>query len=334
MAAWSMAFLLQGSARSMVGCKLSSTFLPRLPFRFSSSKPGHLLPNTNARVSRRGYAIMKMTSSMKARERMRQMIQQRDSTPSPPGPNGIPTNMHVGISNIVSNGLPTHPNSPKPAYVLVASATGNPHSLGDCPFSQRILMTLEEKNLPYEGRFIDVENKPSWFLDLSAEGNIPLMYIDEKWIADTDIILELVEQKVSIPTFRTPSEKASIGLKIFPMFVKFLKSKDPSDGSEQALIQELQDLNEHLKIEDAAYKNPFVNGRFLSMIDTNLAPKLYHMGVALKHFKQWELPSELKYVDAYMTKLFTRPSFTKTKPSEDLVIRGWERNLARTALSQ
>lgn len=37
------------------------------------------------------------------------------------------------------------------------------------------------------------------------------------------------------------------GSKIFPSFVKFLKSKDPNDGSEQALLDELRALNEHLK---------------------------------------------------------------------------------------
>ena len=37
------------------------------------------------------------------------------------------------------------------------------------------------------------------------------------------------------------------GSKIFPAFVKFLKSKDGSDGSEKALLDELQALDDHLK---------------------------------------------------------------------------------------
>lgn len=39
----------------------------------------------------------------------------------------------------------------------------------------------------------------------------------------------------------------SRGSKIFPSFVKFLKSKDPNDGSEQTLLDELRALDEHLK---------------------------------------------------------------------------------------
>lgn len=37
------------------------------------------------------------------------------------------------------------------------------------------------------------------------------------------------------------------GSKIFPSFVKFLMSKDANDGSEKALVHELQALDEHLK---------------------------------------------------------------------------------------
>ena len=37
------------------------------------------------------------------------------------------------------------------------------------------------------------------------------------------------------------------GSKIFGSFVSFLKSKDPNDGTEQALLDELKALDEHLK---------------------------------------------------------------------------------------
>lgn len=49
-------------------------------------------------------------------------------------------------------------------------------------------------------------------------------------------------------TFFPPSViKFYRGSKIFSSFIKFLKSKDPSDGSEQALLDELKALDEHLK---------------------------------------------------------------------------------------
>lgn len=37
------------------------------------------------------------------------------------------------------------------------------------------------------------------------------------------------------------------GSKIFSTFIAFLKSKDPSDGTEQALLNELRPFNDHIK---------------------------------------------------------------------------------------
>ncbi|KAJ7522735.1 hypothetical protein O6H91_18G024700 [Diphasiastrum complanatum] len=283
------------------------------------------LPQLKPCVLIRPYS-MKLSSSARAREQMR-LNQQREAKPAQPGPTGIPSTEPVRITNVIPTGIPPHPNAPKPASVMVVSAGEDPTTLGDCPFSQRVLMTLEEKHIPYEGRFIDVENKPTWFLQMYPEGKVPCLFIEQTWVGGADLIAERIEKRVSIPTMRAPAEKASIGSKILPLFFMFLKSKDPSDGSEQALIMELQLLNEHLKTEDATYKNPFMNGRFPSMLDMDLAPKLYHLIVALKHFKKWTIPLEFTYLDAYIKKMFARPSFTKTKPPEDLIIRGWERHL-------
>ncbi|KAG2616005.1 hypothetical protein PVAP13_3NG091174 [Panicum virgatum] len=121
--------------------------------------------------------------------------------------------------------------------VCVKAAAGAPDTLGDCPFSQRVLLTLEEKKVPYEMKLVDLGNKPEWFLKISPEGKVPVFNSgDDKWIADSDVITQVIEEKFPTPSLVTPPEYASVGSKIFPSFVKFLKSKDASDGSEKALF--------------------------------------------------------------------------------------------------
>jgi hypothetical protein len=34
------------------------------------------------------------------------------------------------------------------------------------PFSQRVLLTLEEKKVPYEVKLVDLDNKPEWSVSL------------------------------------------------------------------------------------------------------------------------------------------------------------------------
>ncbi|KAL5729330.1 Glutathione S-transferase dhar1 [Ranunculus cassubicifolius] len=93
--------------------------------------------------------------------------------------------------------------------ICVKAATGEPEVLGDCPFCQRVLLTLEEKKVPYKSLLVDLSNKPQWFLDISPEGNVP------EWVVDSDVITQIIEEKYPQPSLVTPPEFASVGSKIF-----------------------------------------------------------------------------------------------------------------------
>ncbi|KAL8162184.1 hypothetical protein V2J09_013673 [Rumex salicifolius] len=202
--------------------------------------------------------------------------------------------------------------------VCVKAATGAPNVLGDCPFSQRVLLTLEEKKVSYKLHLIDTSNKPK-FLEANPEGKVPVIKFDDKWIADSDVIVGIIEEKFPDPPLSTPSEFSSVGSKIFSSFVSFLKSKNPSDGTEKNLVDELKAFDDHLKAN-----GPYVAGEKITAVDLSLAPKLYHLKIALGHFKSWSVPQEFSHVHDYMKLLFSRESFEKTKPAkEEYVIAGW-----------
>lgn len=205
-----------------------------------------------------------------------------------------------------------------PLEVCVKQSITTPNKLGDCPFTQRVLLTLEEKHLPYDMKFVDLSNKPDWFLKISPEGKVPLIKLDEKWVPDSDVITQALEEKFPEPPLTTPPEKASVGSKIFPKFVAFLKSKDSSDGTDQALLDELTAFNDYLK-----ENGPFINGNEVSAADLSLGPKLYHLEIALGHYKNWSVPDSLSYVKSYMKSIFSRESFINTRALKEDVIEGW-----------
>ncbi|MED6136873.1 Glutathione S-transferase dhar1, mitochondrial [Stylosanthes scabra] len=202
--------------------------------------------------------------------------------------------------------------------IAVKAAAGAPNVLGDCPFCQRVLLTLEEKKIPYSTHLINLSDKPQWFLEVNPDGKVPVVKFDGKWVSDSDVIVGILEEKYPQPSLVTPPESASVGSKIFGAFVTFLKSKDPNDGSEQALLAQLKDLDEHLK-----NNGPFVAGENVTAVDLSLAPKLYHLIIALDHFKNWTIPQDLAHVHNYTKLLFSRESFEKTKAAKEYVIAGW-----------
>ncbi|OAE33729.1 hypothetical protein AXG93_2884s1010 [Marchantia polymorpha subsp. ruderalis] len=203
--------------------------------------------------------------------------------------------------------------------LLAKAAVGKPGQLGDCPFSQRVMLTLEEKHIKYDATYIDVSNKPQWFLEANPEGKVPVIKHEGKWIADSDVITALLEDLYPEPSLKVPDEKKSVGSSIFGAFIGHLKSKDSSDGTEAALLKVLVEFNEYLQ-----QSGPFVNGEKICSVDLALAPKLFHMQVALGHYKQWTVPKEVPEVSSYMNALFSRESFLKTKAKEEDVIKGWE----------
>ncbi|XP_031257918.1 glutathione S-transferase DHAR3, chloroplastic [Pistacia vera] len=208
--------------------------------------------------------------------------------------------------------------STDPLEICVKASVTAPNKPGDCPFCQRVLLTMEEKHLPYDMKLVDLSNKPEWFLKVSPEGKVPVIKLEEKWLPDSDVITQLLEEKFPDPPLVTPPEKASVGLKIFSTFIGFLKSKDSGDGTEQALLNELSSFDNYIK-----ENGPFINGEKVSAADLSLAPKLYHLEIALGHYKKWSVPDSLQYVKSYMKNIFSKDSFIKTQALPEDVIAGW-----------
>jgi glutathione S-transferase len=44
------------------------------------------------------------------------------------------------------------------------------------PFSQRVLLTLEEKKVPYQMKLIDLSNKPGWSVSFTFPVYFPEQY--------------------------------------------------------------------------------------------------------------------------------------------------------------
>lgn len=217
-----------------------------------------------------------------------------------------------------------------PVYDIAVKGWPETNTLGDCPFCHRALLTLEEKAVPYQKTLIDFEAKPAWLLDVNPAGSVPVMkdLASGEWIVDSGVIVDLLEAKFPEPALGTAESAPQVGGDVFPAFRDFIKSSDAEEAEkEAALVAALTALNEHL-----AASGPFVGGESVTATDCSLMPKLYHMKVATKHFKGWEMPASLSAVAAYMDAFMARDSWKATHYSPELVVKGWERHgVARKA---
>lgn len=64
-----------------------------------------------------------------------------------------------------------------------------------CPYCERVMFALEEKEIPYQVEFIDLSSKPQWYLDIVPTGLVPAAKIKGELIYESKDILLALEDK-------------------------------------------------------------------------------------------------------------------------------------------
>lgn len=68
-----------------------------------------------------------------------------------------------------------------------------------CPFVQRVTALLEAKGLPYQIEFISLSDKPGWFLEISPNGQVPVLIAENGTaLFESDAIAEYIDE-ISAP---------------------------------------------------------------------------------------------------------------------------------------
>ncbi|CAL8468489.1 g8029 [Coccomyxa elongata] len=214
--------------------------------------------------------------------------------------------------------------------IIESYVKGNPetHERGDCPFSHRALLTLAEKHVPYKEEYIDFNNKPKWLFDVNPKGSVPVIHDLEadKWVPDSSEIVDYLEDRFPDPSLGKHDAPPHVGEKLFPSFVAALKAKKDTDEESKkigVLVQELEAINNHLRDN----KTPYLGGERPNQADLGLAPKLYHVEVAMREFKGWEIPDLLSNLKEYNQRIRSRDSWKQTYYPEEKVVQGWKAHI-------
>ena len=63
-----------------------------------------------------------------------------------------------------------------------------------CPYVQRSVIALREKGIDFDIEYIDLKNKPAWFLEISPHGKVPLLQVDGEVLFESTVILEYLDE--------------------------------------------------------------------------------------------------------------------------------------------
>src|ERR1700752_883329 len=81
-------------------------------------------------------------------------------------------------------------NSTMSKYLLVSFKT--------CPWVQRAAIVLREKQVPFEFRHIEPDNRPDWFLAISPHRKVPVLRLDDTVsLFESNAINEYLDETVA-----------------------------------------------------------------------------------------------------------------------------------------
>ena len=156
-----------------------------------------------------------------------------------------------------------------------------------CPFVQRSVILLKEKDVDFDIEFIDVYNPPEWFLKLSPTGKVPVMVVDDTVLFESSIISEYIDE-VHAPSLHPESalEKAQNRAWIeftSPLYMgtfKLLMAKTKEDADIA-----IDDMKKSLATLDGIKKNqPWFNGEEFSLVDIAISPFFIRSAFYKEHF--------------------------------------------------
>lgn len=151
-----------------------------------------------------------------------------------------------------------------------------------CPYVQRAVIALTEKQVAYERIDIDLKAKPDWFLALSPLGKTPVLQADDMAIFESAVICEYLED--TLPPALHPGdplkraqhrawiEFASATLN---SIWAFYTARD--EAAFQAGTASLKERFSH--IEKALGAGPYFSGEKFSLVDAAFAPVFRYFDV-------------------------------------------------------
>ncbi|WP_342360098.1 glutathione S-transferase family protein [Terrarubrum flagellatum] len=151
-----------------------------------------------------------------------------------------------------------------------------------CPYVQRAVIALTEKNVPFERIDIDLANKPDWFKAISPLGKVPLLRVGETSIFESAVIVEYLEETTPHPLHpKAPLARAEhrgwieFSSAILADLWGYYTAKDTAtfDAKTTALADKFAILEKRVKAA------PWFDGADFSLVDAAFGPVFRYFDV-------------------------------------------------------
>jgi glutathione S-transferase len=202
------------------------------------------------------------------------------------------------------------------------------YSARACPYAHRTRLVLAHKRLDFEVVEVDLQNKPSWFADVSGYSKVPALEHDGEHLWESAVVNEYLDEVFPEPALSpdSPLDRARARIwvdyantRFVGAFGALLRGESGPNELANALAHfEREGLNRHAK------SGPFFFGARPSLVDFAFYP-WFERWDALAHYRGFAIPRELSQLSAWREALRALSSVVEQASPTAFYIERWAR---------
>ena len=191
-----------------------------------------------------------------------------------------------------------------------------------CPFVQRAVIVLEEKQSEREVTYIDLKAKPDWFLRLSPRGKVPVLLVGETPLFESQAICEYLEEALPTPPLmprdlveraRVRASFAFAGEDLFAPYYGIATATDEVRFGD--VKRRLEDRLDRLEVEMTGRTWLTGDGTGFGMADVAVAPLFTRLAM-LREYGGLDLLTSRPSLAAWSERTLSRPSLARSVPPD------------------
>lgn len=188
-----------------------------------------------------------------------------------------------------------------------------------CPYTQRAAIQLGEKGIAFERTYIDLADKPAWFLQLSPLGKVPVLRHGDAIVFESAVICEYIEEVTAAASLLPAEPAARARQRAWVEFASaivgdvfaFYSAPDATSFERKCV-----DLAARFKtLEGQLGSGPYFDSAKFGLVDAAFAP-LFRLFDSFDEIGDFGVFDGLARVLAYRRALAARPSVQQAVVSD------------------
>lgn len=149
-----------------------------------------------------------------------------------------------------------------------------------CPFVQRTIIVLKQKQMDFDITYIDINDPPEWFKSLSPLGQVPVLKVGDEVLFESSVIQEYVDE-ITPPSLHPSNPLTKAKNRAWIQFGGdiLMANHAMNMAKDETLATEKRQLitSKLAQLEQQHSGEKFFNGNDFNLVDAAFAPMLMRL---------------------------------------------------------